>query len=84
MEAMSIHSPQPILTCLVGKARLEISAEEHEFATGPYTLVLTLPDSRLSVTDISRAELEGLSRQLGELEQGPNAGRERWDGQSGG
>lgn len=67
-------------TWMLGNARLEISAQG-----GSYQLRLSLPDSSVVVSGISKEELMGLSSLSTTVEQADGEGPiERWDGQSGG
>ena len=77
---------QTIGTWMLGKAQMEISAEEHQLASGPYKLTLTLPDASVVVSDISKDELIGLGSLSATVQQAADghAPIERWDGQSGG
>lgn len=74
---------QTIGSCMLGKARVEIAAEENEVSSGPYVLTLTLPEASLSVPDVSKVELMGLAAALQKAGEG-DVPIERWDGQSGG
>jgi len=74
---------ETIGTWMLGKAQMEISAEDHELACGPYKLTLTLPDTSVVVSGISKEELSGLSATVQKALDG-DAPIERWDAQSGG
>jgi hypothetical protein len=65
---------------MLGKARFEVT----ESAAGAgYQVKLTLPDSSVVVSGVSREELLGLAEALRKVADGENP-LERWDGQSGG
>lgn len=68
---------------MVGKALVEIAAEEMEVNSGPYLLTFTLPEASLSLPEVSKVELLGLAAALQKAAE-DDAPSERWDGQSGG
>ncbi|MBX3172384.1 MAG: hypothetical protein KF760_33580 [Candidatus Eremiobacteraeota bacterium] len=74
---------QTIGSCSLGKAQVEIAAEENEVGSGPYVLTFTLPEASVSVPEVSRLELLGLAAALQKVAEG-DLPIERWDGQSGG
>lgn len=74
---------QIIGNCVLGKAQLEISAEELELDSGPYRLTFTLPESSVVVAGVSKEDLLGLGQLSLRVHKG-EAPVERWDGQSGG
>lgn len=70
---------QTIGSCTLGKARVEIAADENEL----YRLTFALAEASVSVTEVSKAELLGLAAALQKAAEG-EIPVERWDGQSGG
>lgn len=66
--------------CILGKARIEVAPDA---GAASYEVKLTLPDTSVVVSGVSREELLGLAEALRKVVEDENP-LERWDGQSGG